>query len=198
MMRGISAIIPAAGYSSRMGALKPTLKLGDKTVLERAIGLFRDSGIKDVIVVVGHGASQTIPIVHECGAQAVMNKQFDRGMFSSVQEGVRALSPDSRAFFMLPVDIPLVRPQTIKDLLGSYYSGMGKIVFPAFLGKRGHPPLVDASYRNEILSHSGEGGLRAVFRKHEDQSIQIEVEDEMILFDLDTPADYEALVARFT
>jgi molybdenum cofactor cytidylyltransferase len=196
--RSISAIILAAGYSRRMGALKSILKLGDKTVLERAIGLFRDSGIKDVIVVVGHGASQTIPIAHECGAQAVMNEQFDRGMFSSVQAGVRALSPDSRAFFMLPVDICLVHPQTIKKLLEAYYSGKGKIVFPTFRGKRGHPPLVDARYRNEILSYSGEGGLRAIFRNHEDQSIQIEVADEMILSDLDTPADYEALGARFS
>jgi molybdenum cofactor cytidylyltransferase len=198
MTRKISAIILAAGYSSRMGALKPLLKLGDTTVLERVIGLFSGSGIKDVIVVVGHGASQTIPIAHECGAQALMNRRFDQGMFSSVQEGVRALSPESQAFFMLPVDIPLVRPQTLKELLEAYYRGMAKIVFPAFLGKRGHPPLVDTRYRNEILSHSGEGGLRAVFRNHEDESIQIEVADEMILFDLDTPADYDAVVARFT
>jgi molybdenum cofactor cytidylyltransferase len=197
MTSRISAIILAAGYSKRMGALKPLLKLGDRTVLERVIGLFSGSGIKDVIVVVGHGASQTIPIAHECGAQAVMNRQFDQGMFSSVQEGVRALSAESRAFFMLPVDIPLVCPQTIKELLEAYYRGMGKIVFPTFLGKRGHPPLVDTRYRNEILSHSGEGGLRAILRNHEDQSIEIEVADEMILFDLDTPADYEAVLARF-
>jgi molybdenum cofactor cytidylyltransferase len=194
----ISAIILAAGYSRRMGALKPLLKLGDGTVLERVIGLFSGSGINDVIVVVGHGASHTIPIAHQCGAQAVMNRRFDQGMFSSVQEGVRALSPDSLAFFMLPVDIPLVRPQTIEELLEAYYRGMGKIVFPAFLGKRGHPPLVDTRYRDEILAHPGEGGLRAILRNHEDQSIEIEVADEMILFDLDTPADYEAVVARFT
>ena len=72
-----------------------------------------------------------------------MNEQFDRGMFSSVQAGVRALSPDSDAFFMLPVDICLVRPQTIKKLLEAYYGGKGKIVFPTFRGRRGHPPLVE-------------------------------------------------------
>ena len=53
----VSAIILAAGFSRRMGALKPILKLGDKTILERAIRLFRDLGIEDVIVVVGHGAN---------------------------------------------------------------------------------------------------------------------------------------------
>jgi len=181
-----------------MGALKPILKLGDRTVLERTIGLFRDSGIKDVIVVTGHAAGHITPIIHECGARAILNRQFERGMFSSVQTGVRELDPESHAFFMLPVDTPLVRPQTIKKLLEAYCSGQGKIVFPAFRGRRGHPPLIDALYRNEILSYSGDGGLRAVLRSHEDQWIQIEVADEMILSDLDTPADYEALGARFT
>ncbi len=197
MTRRISAIILAAGYSRRMGTLKPTLKLGDTTVLEHAIRLFRDLGIKDVIVVTGHEAGQIIPVVHDCGARAILNRQFERGMFSSVQSGVKAVKTASHAFFVLPVDIPLVRPQTIEDLLKAYHIGKGKIVFPVFLGKRGHPPLVDACYRNEILSYSGEGGLRAIFRNHEEESINIEVADEMILSDLDTPADYIAFVSRF-
>ncbi len=71
------------------------------------------------------------------------------------------------------------------------------IVFPAYLGKRGHPPLVSGTYQNEILSYSGDDGLRGFFRKHDRDSELVEVPDEMILFDLDTPADYEDLVARF-
>jgi molybdenum cofactor cytidylyltransferase len=193
----ISAIILAAGYSSRMGTLKPLLKLGDKTILEHEIELFSDLGIQDVIVVVGHGAEQIIPIVHDCGAREVMNTQFERGMFSSVQAGVNALRPGSEAFFVLPVDIPLVRSQTIRDLLTAYCGEKSKIVVPAFRGKRGHPPLISASYRNEILSYCGDEGLRGFFRKHNRHSNLVEVADEMILFDLDTPADYEALLVRF-
>jgi molybdenum cofactor cytidylyltransferase len=193
----IAALVLAAGYSSRMGTLKPILKLGDKTILERIIRLFSELSVEDVIVVVGHGAEQIIPIVHDCGAREVMNTQFEQGMFSSVQAGVNALSPDSHAFFVLPVDIPLVHPRTIKDLLEAYRSGTSRVVIPAFHGKRGHPPLLSARYRNEILSYCGDDGLRGFFRKHNLRSELVEVADEMILFDLDTPADYEALVARF-
>ncbi len=195
-VKRIAAIVLAAGYSSRMGTLKPMLKLGDKTILEQAIRLFRESGVEDVIVVVGHGAEQIVPIVHDCGARAITNEQFERGMFSSVQAGVNVLRPESEAFFVLPVDIPMVRTQTIRDLLGAHWGGKSKIVVPAFRGKKGHPPLINASYRNEILSYSGEDGLRGFFRKHDRDSERVEVADEMILFDLDTPADYEALVAR--
>lgn len=193
----IAAIILAAGYSSRMGTLKSMLKIGDRTILERAIGLFRDVGIEDVIVVAGHRAKEIIPIVHDCRAREVMNAQFEQGMFCSVQAGVNALMPESEAFFVLPVDIPLVSTQTIRDLLTAYRGGKSKIVVPAFRGKRGHPPLISASYRNEILSYSGGDGLRGFFRKHNRHSERVEVSDEMILLDLDTPADYQALVARF-
>jgi CTP:molybdopterin cytidylyltransferase MocA len=196
-VKRIAAIILAAGCSSRMGTLKPILKLGKQTILKRAISLFQDFGLEDVIVVVGHRANELISQVEECGARAITNEQFERGMFSSVQAGVNALRPESEAFFVLPADIPLVRTQTIRDLLGAYLGGNSKIVFPTYLGKRGHPPLISASYRNEILSYSGGDGLRGFFRKHDRDSEQVEVADEMILFDLDTPADYEALVARF-
>lgn len=193
----ISAIILAAGHSKRMGVFKPLLKLRDRTILECDIRFFRDLGIEDVIVVVGHRANEIIPIIRDCSARVVFNEQFETGMFSSVQAGVKALGPDSQAFFLLPVDIPLVQPQTIRHLLEAYHASRGKIVFPVFRGRRGHPPLVDGCYRSDILSYPGEEGLRGVFRKHEAQSVHVHVADEMILFDLDTPADYEALAARF-
>jgi molybdenum cofactor cytidylyltransferase len=195
-VKGIAAIILAAGYSSRMGTLKPLLKIGGETILERAIRLFSELGVGDVIVVVGHRAEQIIPIVHDCGARAVMNEQFEQGMFSSVQAGVNALNPGSEAFFVLPVDIPLVRILTIRDLLKAYRGGSSKIVVPVFQGRRGHPPLISAGYRKEILSYCAGDGLRGFFGKHDHFFEQVEVPDEMILFDLDTPADYEALVAR--
>ncbi|MGO9567750.1 MAG: DVU_1551 family NTP transferase [Desulfomonilaceae bacterium] len=196
-VKRIAAIILAAGCSSRMGTLKPILELGKQTILKRAISLFKDFGIEDVIVVVGHRANEIISHVQNCGVRAITNEQFERGMFSSVQAGVNALRPESEAFFLLPVDIPLVRSQTIRNLLEAYQGGNSQIVFSAFLGKRGHPPLVSSRYRNEILSYSGDDGLRGFFGNHDRHSERVEVADEMILLDLDTPADYEAFVARF-
>ncbi len=80
-VKGIAAIILAAGYSSRMGTPKPMLKIGNRTILERAIELFRDVGIEDVIVVVGHRANEIISDVEYCRARAITNEQFERGMF---------------------------------------------------------------------------------------------------------------------
>ncbi len=59
----ISALILAAGLSSRMGQFKPLMPLGDRTVLASAIQPFRAAGIEDVRVVTGYRASDLSPVL---------------------------------------------------------------------------------------------------------------------------------------
>jgi putative nucleotidyltransferase with HDIG domain len=95
------------------------------------------------------------------------------------------------------MDIPLVRPRTIRDLLKAY-PGTGKhILYPTFQGKRGHPPLIAAAFAEEIRLWKGEGGLRSFLGQYESQSLEVEVADEYIHRDVDTAVDYRELVLRY-
>lgn len=80
----VSVVILSVGSSNRIGTLKPLLKVGNQTLLARCAKLFRDAGVDDIVVVVGYGASLTIPIVQSCGARTVINKRFEEAMFSSI------------------------------------------------------------------------------------------------------------------
>jgi HD superfamily phosphohydrolase YqeK len=117
-------------------------------------------------------------------------------MFTSVQAGVANMNSSAHAFFLLPVDIPLVRPTTIAKLLDEALDSEQLIVYPTWNGRRGHPPLISVSLIPEILNWDGEGGLRAVLRRHEDAAVEVSVEDEHILLDADTPEHYADLVRR--
>jgi len=117
-------------------------------------------------------------------------------MFSSVKAGIRNLKQTVEAFFVLPVDIPLVRRQSILDLLDVYGGDTGRILYPTFRGRRGHPPLIGADYREEILHWSGEGGLGSFLEKHESRAVDVEVADECILLDANRPEDYQRLLVR--
>lgn len=192
-MGGIAAIILAAGYSSRMGEFKPLLPLGDKTVLERVIGLFREAGVDDVRVVVGHRAPDLLPLVENSHARPVINDHYRTGMFSSVVAGVKTLGEDIDAFFLLPVDIPLVRGRTVTELLRERGNRKTGILYPSFRGKRGHPPLISSLYREDILNWKGEGGLKSCLARYEGDAVDVEVTDERILLDMDTPEDYHRL-----
>lgn len=193
-MRGdIAAVILAAGYSSRMGAFKPLLSFGATTVLERSIALFRTAGITDIRVVVGHRADELLPLLSHLQIQPLFNARYQEGMFSSVVAAVESFKGENGAFFLLPVDFPLVRRQTVETLLCAYQSGAGGILYPTCNGRRGHPPLLALSYREVILSWQGDGGLSALLRQYQGDAASIETGDEGIILDMDTPADYERL-----
>ncbi|MBG0789889.1 MAG: NTP transferase domain-containing protein [Desulfovibrionaceae bacterium] len=194
-MTPLAAIVPAAGFSSRMGRLKPLLPLGETTVLGRVVGLFRSAGVERIIVVTGNRGDEVAGAAREAGAQAVHNPDFARGMYSSILAGARALPVDAEGFFVLPADIPLVRRETVLRLMHSFGLERPAIVYPRFRDERGHPPLIGRELLPDILAHDGEGGLRAVLERHQRDAHDLDVADSAILRDIDGPEDYEAALA---
>lgn len=189
---GIAALVLAAGRSSRMGALKPLLPIGGSTAIERAVNGLREAGIENIKAVVGYGAHEIIPLLEGVGAEWVLNEDFDRGMLSSILAGIRSLEPDVRAFFLLPADVPMVKPDTIQALVRAYRESLPPVVYPVFQGRRGHPPLISM----ECVAGLGpdhEGGMRAFLQSYDEEALEIETTDEAILMDCDTPRDYRAL-----
>jgi CTP:molybdopterin cytidylyltransferase MocA len=124
-----------------------------------------------------------------------MNDRFEEGMFSSVRAGVGDLESSKRAFFLLPVDIPLVRRTTVLDLLEANETQSGDVWYPSFSGRRGHPPLISAKYRPALLAWDGEGGLRAFMREQGPHAVDVKVADEHVLIDMDSPEQYQDAIA---
>ena len=188
---GIAAVLVAAGYSSRMGRLKPMLPLGRSTVLKEAVSCFWGAGIRNVTVVVGHMAEAIVPTLETLGVGWVKNERYRMGMLTSILAGVNSLGPEVDAFFLLPVDTPLVRPATVRALIEAHRANPGKIVYPRFRGLRGHPPLIPAGFIPADLPPDYEGGLRAFLDGSEDRAIDLDVMDGGVAMDCDTPGEYE-------
>lgn len=189
----ITAIILAAGYSSRMGHFKPLLQFGDEVALERSVRLFQQVGVEDVRVVTGYRGDDLAPYLRQWNATQVVNERFEEGMFSSVQAGVRTIEPSKKAFFLLPADIPLVRGKSVRELMDVLGRSSAKVVYPCFQGRRGHPPLISIDLSKPILDWSGEGGLRPVLNGVEERSVDVEVADEYVLRNMNTWEDYVRL-----
>jgi molybdenum cofactor cytidylyltransferase len=193
MTGNVVAIILAAGFSERMGGFKPLLPLGGVTILERCVTLFQEVGIGDVRVVIGHRGAELEPLLAKLGVRAVKNDRHREGMFSSVVAGVATLGAEVDHFFVLPVDVPLVRTATIRRLLELCRKEHADIFYPRFMGKRGHPPLIAGSRVREIAGWSGDGGLKAALVQWESAAMDVDVADGNILLDMDTPDDYRLL-----
>ena len=188
----IGAVILAAGYSSRMGAFKPGLHIGDETVISRLVGSFRAAGISDIVVVSGHNRQELWSLINGLEVTESYNENYPKGMFTSIQAGVQKTDKALRGFFLIPVDCPLLEAETI-DLLVSNIRDDSSFVVPCYRGKKGHPLYIPMKYRDEILSCDGNGGLKAITDKYDDQMIRIETGRESTVMDMDTPAAYEEL-----
>lgn len=192
--KGIAAIILAAGFSSRMGDLKPLLPFGSETAIDRVIRAFHEANIQEIAVVAGYRAQQIAQAVRRWGVKTVYNPRYQEGMYSSIQTGVASLGADVEAFFLLPADYPLVTSATLENMLDACPADRDKIVYPVFDGKRGHPPLISVCYADEIQHGPAPQGLQGLLRKYESCAVEVAVEDEGVLLDMDTPADYKHLL----
>jgi molybdenum cofactor cytidylyltransferase len=191
-----AAIVLAGGLSTRMKQFKPLLPLGDSTVTDQVISTFLSAGV-DVFLVVGYRDKEIKEGIKKQAISIVCNPDYANGMFSSVLAGVRRLPPDYQAFFILPVDIPLVRTATIRRLIDAAAENPDKIVYPVFAGKRGHPPLIPSRLIPAISGWTKNGGLKAVLKSQEKLALELAVADSHILFDIDTPDDYIELLERY-
>jgi molybdenum cofactor cytidylyltransferase len=120
----------------------------------------------------------------------VFNPDFAQGMFSSIVSGVSDLSQDCAGFFIHPVDIPLVRRQTLIDLQNAFRHGKVSIFYPTFLEARGHPPLISGIHVKALKTWMGQGGLRGFLNGFETDATNVPVVDQFILKDIDMPKDY--------
>jgi len=185
----IETVILAAGLSERAGVFKMELPLGDKALIERTIeGPYQISS--RIIVVGGYKIERLREILSKYEkVEIVFNKNYKRGMFSSVKEGVRHVK--AGRFFILPGDYPLVGENVYRAML----EVDADIVIPAYRGKKGHPVLLKGSLRELLLLEPDDSNLRNFIKKN--RYVILEVPDNSIIIDVDTIEDYEKIKHRF-
>ncbi len=196
-MKKLAAIILAAGMSSRMTAFKPLLEVGGMTLVDRLISIYQQNKV-DIILVTGWKNQELAATLKNNNIVIADNPDFQQGMFTSVAAGVRALGNNYSAFFIHPVDIPLVRRCTIRLLVTAHELQAERIIYPTYGGKRGHPVIVPATLSSMILADKPEVGLRDILAAYPQLALDIKTADRYILFDIDTPQDYQELLEGFT
>lgn len=185
----LAGIVLAGGLSTRMGQLKPLLEVDGVPVVVRSAHTFLDIGVEPVVVV-GFAADHLTAVLDEAGIRHVLNEEYERGMYSSVVTGVKAVGTDTRWTAVLPADCPLVAAETVGQMLRDAIEHQAHVVYPIHRGRRGHPPLFGQAVREAILVGEPPGGLHDVLSAHDDRALEVPVEDPGVLIDMDDPEDY--------
>ncbi|MCB7320606.1 nucleotidyltransferase family protein [Lacrimispora sp. 210928-DFI.3.58] len=196
----VNGLILAAGLSSRMGAFKPLLPFGSKTLIEASIDSMLSAHVRQVIVVLGfRGPELEAVLKKRYGSEVICAWNLQYGstdMLESVKCGLRAM-PECQSFFLLPGDMPVVSRSTFSHLLNARPKQGSFLLFPTLEGHPKHPPLIHKSLIPHILEYQGEGGLRRIWTQYEAISRYVPVDDPGVWIDLDTRSEYESCVSRF-
>jgi len=195
------AVVTAAGESTRMGGFpKPLLVFDGDRFVDRLAGTYQAAGIDDVLVVLGHEAAEIRDRAALTDVTVRENPDYADGMLSSVQVGVRyARERDAAGLLLNPVDCPLVPPTVVETIATAARTDHADtdVLVPTVDGGRGHPPLFAATAFDPLLDAPIDQGARAVVNSPTTDTHTIDVDDDRIFVDIDTPADYWTAVKRY-
>jgi molybdenum cofactor cytidylyltransferase len=187
----IAGIVLAGGRSQRMGRPKALLTAHGKSFLERCVDSLQGGGCEDILVVLNSEDSELARLTSAAGARIVRGAGEGSEQIDSLRAGLRDLTPGVEAVVVLPVDHPLVGADTVAALVRVYLESRAPIVRAAHRGKHGHPVLFDRVCFSDLLEGKAAEGARSVIRQYRDVLRDVEVSDQGVLADIDTPADFE-------
>jgi len=177
-----------------MGRPKALLEVEGVTFLRRVVRSLADGGCDPVLVVVADASDDIAAEARAAGATLLTNPDPGEGPITSLRLAIGSLADDVDAIAYLPVDHPLVRPDSVAGLLSAARASGSTLALPMYGEKRGHPAIFDRALFGELLDPELEGGARTIVHRHLASALLIPSDDRGVIADIDTPDDYESVL----
>jgi molybdenum cofactor cytidylyltransferase len=182
-----------------MGRPKLALPLGERTILEHVLGALRSAAVEHVLVVIGSHVAELAELTKSAGGHVCVLETPPDGMRGTVECGLRWLEERFRprpedSWLLVPADHPALDSSVVPRLESAYVANpQFSIVIPTHNGRRGHPTLFAWKHVAAIRAWPAELGLNTYVRQHAAQTLEVPVNNPGVLWDMDTPEDYEWL-----
>ena len=187
-----TAVVLAAGASTRMKQHKLLLPFGGEPLLRRTVREVIAAGFEDVLVVLGFAHRETAAALEGLACRNVVNADYATGMGSSFRTAIAALEEGSAAMFAL-ADQPFVTADYYRQLPETFRNNPRGIVCVRYGQVTAPPHLFDQQFFPELAAL--EHGARPVLERHKDRTVVLQFPEELLV-DVDTPEDYERAIAR--
>ncbi len=194
----VSAVLLAAGESRRMGEVnKLTLPVGGEPLLRHTVQVLLASRLQEIVVVLGHDAAAMAALLEGLPVKRVDNPGYRDGQMSSVHAGLAALGAARDGVMICLTDQPLITPADIDRLIDAFARrSRGSILVPTHGGKRGNPIILADEHRRDILAGGRNLGCRRLIERNPSLVETVEMADDHVVVDLDTPEDYVEITRR--
>lgn len=190
----VAGIILAAGASTRMGKPKQLLRLDDEPLVKLAAKEAVRSRLGEVIVVTGSMHDDIEQALERMPVQVLFNSFWQQGQSTSVATGVKSVDQTMQAMLFLLCDQPLIHAGLIDQIIAVYEETGAAIVAPRFKSRIGNPVLfARETWQGRLMSLTGDEGARRILKENPDSIAYVEVENEDVFRDIDTPEDFDAV-----
>ena len=195
-MGRVSAIALAAGESRRMGDVnKLTLPVDGVPLLRRTLTRLLDSELHEIVVVSGHEQATVKALLAGLPVSLVNNGHYAEGRMTSLYCGVQALSEPCDGVMVCLSDQPFLEVGDFNRLMHAYLEYRPALALvPSYRGRRGNPRVLSDRLRDSILGADGKLDCKRLIEENPTQVTTLEMDNDHVLFDLDTPEDYQRLM----
>jgi molybdenum cofactor cytidylyltransferase len=194
----IHAVILAGGQSKRMGTENKLLvPINGKPMVVLASETVTASKANSVTVITGFEDQKIKEAIQNSNIHFAHNKNFQNGISSSVVTAVKSAPEDCSAILIGLGDMPNITVSHIDQLIDAYNPLEGRaICVPTWKGKRGNPVLWARRFFPEMLQLKGDFGAKELMGKYAELVVEVEMNDNGIVIDIDTPEALEAFTKQ--
>ena len=187
----ISAILLAAGTSQRFGKQNKLLaKYKNKSLITYSLKNLINSKVGEIIVVLGSDQEKMIDEISSFSKiKIVYNKNFKKGMSSTILTGINNLNKDSTGFLICLSDMPKIKSSTYNKIINSFKKKNDIPMVPFFKSTSGNPVCFPIDYKLKLKGLKGDRGAKNILKNNKFNKIYIN--SNSILIDFDKKFDFK-------
>jgi molybdenum cofactor cytidylyltransferase len=196
----ISSILLAAGESKRMkGENKLTKEVNGTPILNYAIKNILGSSIDELIIVLGHEKEIIENIIKKNKKiKIVYNKDYKKGVTSSIQTGLEFISKKTEAFFICLGDMPNINQNIYNKLIKARYNYNKKlkpnlkkeIVIPIYDSQEGNPLLFSKFMKKKFMDVKEDLVPEKIINQNREKVLSVPFKNDGIILDFNTQEDF--------
>jgi len=190
----IKAILLAAGQSKRMKSENKLIKLyKNKPLISYSLNVLTKSKVNKIIIVLGHQHKELKKIIKK-NKKIIFtyNKNYKKGMASSIKNGLKKISKNDKGFIVAQSDMPFVKQSDINKICRSINSKKFLVHALKYKTRVGNPIGFDSSLIKKFKNIKGQFGAKFMVKRLKNRTNFIKTMSIKSFKDFDKASDFRS------
>ena len=190
----IKAILLAAGQSKRMKSENKLIKLyKNKPLINYSLNVLIKSKVNKIIIVLGHQHKELKKIIKK-NKKIIFtyNKNYKKGMASSIKNGLKKISKNDKGFIVAQSDMPFVKQSDINKICRSINSKKFLVHVLKYKTRVGNPIGFDSSLIKKFKNIKGQFGAKFMVKRLKNRTNFIKTMSIKSFKDFDKASDFRS------